>query len=284
MALRAVKPEMIEKRLKVLFYGPAGVGKSTAAASFPSPYFIDTEKGIENDQYVKLLTKNAGAVFQTNDFDELLKEVKSLLSEQHSYRTLVIDPLTTIYNDLVDKAGVKHGTDFGRHYNEANKKIKNLLNLLLRLDMNVIITSHSKNEYGNNMAVIGHTFDCYKKLDYLFDLVFEIQKRGKDRVGIIKKSRIESFPDGETFPFSYEEIASRYGRNILERDAVAEELASSDDIEHLKYLIDLYKEPEEVVQKWLDKANASSLDEMPKSIMSKLIQHMENKSKHGAKI
>src|SRR6185503_5096019 len=133
-----------------------------------------------------------------------------------------------LYNDLLEKAERKVGSEFGRHYGEANKRMKQLLNLLLRLDMNVIITSHSKNEYGQNLAVLGQTFDCYKKLDYLFDLVFEIQKRGKERVGLIKKSRIESFPDGEQFPFSYDEIANRYGREVLERSAVAEVLATKE--------------------------------------------------------
>ena len=279
MALRAVKPTAIEKRLKALFYGSAGVGKSTAAASFPKPYFIDTERGIENDQYVKLLNKSGGVVFQTSDFDELMKEVKALLTEKHEFKTLVIDPLTTLYNDLLDKSALKNGTDFGRHYSEANKKIKQLLNLLLRLDMNVIITAHQKHEYGQNMSVIGSTFDCYKKLDYLFDLVFEIQKRGKERIGLVKKSRIETFPDGETFPFSYEEIAKRYGKEILEREAVSEILASKEQIDRLKELIELYKEPEEVVQKWLDKANASTFEEVSEEIMKKLITHMENKSK-----
>src|ERR1041385_376185 len=140
MALRAVQPKAVEKRLKALFYGAAGVGKSTAAASFPRPYFIDTERGIENDQYVKLLQQTGGAVFQTSDFDELMKEVKALLTESHEYKTLVIDPLTTLYNDLLDKSALKNGTEFGRHYAEANKQMKHLLNLLLRLDMNVIIT------------------------------------------------------------------------------------------------------------------------------------------------
>lgn len=279
MALRGIKPEAIQKRLKALFYGTAGVGKTTAAISFPRPYLIDTEKGAENDQYTKLMQKAGGAVFQTSDFDELMKEVKALLTEKHEYKTLIIDPLTTLYNDLLDKSAIKNGTDFGKHYNEANKRIKHLLNLLLRLDMNVIITSHAKNEYGQNMSVLGQTFDCYKKLDYLFDLVFEIQKRGKERIGLIKKSRIETFPDGETFPFSYNEIALRYGKDILERDAVAERLASKEQIGRLKMLIELYKEPQETIQKWLDKANAESFDEMNESIISKLIVYMENKSK-----
>lgn len=279
MALRAVKPESVQKRLKALFYGGAGVGKTTASISFPKPYLIDTEKGATNDQYVKLLKKNGGVVFQTSDFDELVIEIKTLLTEKHEYKTLIIDPLTMLYNDLLDKSALKHGTEFGRHYGEANKAMKHLLNLLLRLDMNVIITSHAKNEYGQGLTVLGQTFDCYKKLDYLFDLVFEIQKRGKDRIGIIKKSRIETFPDGETFPFSYEEIAQRYGKDVLERDAVAEKLASREQIGRLRMLIDLYKEPEEVVQKWLDKANAATLDELNEAIILKLINHMESKSK-----
>lgn len=278
MALRAVKPTTVQKRLKALFYGYSGAGKTTAAISFPKVYLIDTEKGSENDQYVQKLSDNGGVVFHTADFDELMKEVKALLTEKHEYKTLVIDPLTTLYNDLLDKSALKNGTDYGKHYSEANKRMKHLLNLLVRLDMNVIITSHAKNEYGNNMAVLGQTFDCYKKLDYLFDLVFEVQKRGKERIGFIKKTRIESFPDGETFPFSYDEIAKRYGREILERDAVAEKLATKEQVLRLKSLIDLYKEPEEVVQKWLDKANATTLDEMNESVISKLINHMESKS------
>lgn len=277
MSLRAKKPEAIQKRLKALFYGGAGVGKTTAAIQFPAPYLIDTEKGAENDQYTKLLQKSGGVVFQTSDFDELMKEVKALLTEKHEYKTLIIDPLTTLYNDLLDKSAIKNGTDFGRHYSEANKQIKHLLNLLLRLDMNVIITSHAKNEYGQNMSVLGQTFDCYKKLDYLFDLVFEIQKRGKDRTGLVKKSRIESFPDTEHFPFSYDEIAKRYGREILERDSIAQELASEIQVKELVRLIDLIKIPEDIWQKWLDKASSAKWEEMPKEAIQKCIEHLKSK-------
>lgn len=277
MALRAKAPEAIEKRLKALFYGAAGVGKTTAAINFPKVYLIDTEKGAENEQYTDILKKNGGVVFQTSDFNELMVEVKSLLTEKHEYKTLVIDPLTTLYNDLLDKSAIKNGTEFGRHYADANKQIKHLLNLLLRLDMNVIITSHSKNEYGQNLSVLGQTFDCYKKLDYLFDLVFEIQKRGKDRVAMIKKSRIAAFPDTETFPFSYEEIAKRYGKEVLERDAVAQELADESQVKELLRLIDLIKVPEEIYQKWLDKASSEKWEEMPKDAIQKCIDHLVSK-------
>lgn len=285
MALRGVKPKTIEKRLKCLFYGPAGVGKTTASIQFPKPYLIDTERGAENDQYVKLLDAAGGAYYFTTDPDDLVREVTSLLSEKHDYRTLVIDPLTVIYNDLLDK-GIDEagGTDFGRHKIPADRKMKRLLNLLLRLDMNVIITSHAKPNWvrakdarGKDTAVQeGVTFDCYGKLDYLFDLLFEIQKRGKDRVGIIRKTRIAGFPEGEVIPFCYDEIAERYGRQILERSAAVEELATAEQVTELKRLIDLLKVPKATSDKWLDKAQAENWEEMPQQSIGKCIDYLKS--------
>lgn len=277
MALRGKTPTTIEKRLKALFYGAAGAGKTTAALQFPRPYLIDTEKGAENDTYTKLLEKQGGVIFQTQDFDDLLKEVKALLVEKHEFKTLIIDPLTTIYNSLLDRAAEKVGTEFGRHYGEANKGMQKLLLLLTRLDMNIIITSHAKNEYGDNLKVLGSTFDCYKKLDYLFDLVIEIQKKGRQRLGLVKKSRIQAFEELESFPFSYDTVAEKYGRKILEKDAVAQKLASSQQVGELNHLIKLLKVEEETVNKWLAKAEATTFDEMEEGAIAKCIEHLKGK-------
>jgi len=280
MALRGVKPTSVQKRLKALFFGPAGCGKTSCAIQFPAPYLIDTERGAENDQYVKMLDKSGGAYFSTSDFDDMVKECTSLLTEKHNYKTLIIDPLTVVYNDLLDKAAKKVGTEFGRHYGEANTRMRHLLNLLLRLDMNVIITSHAKNEYGENLKVIGETFDCYKKLDYLFDLVFKIEKHGKERKGRVVKTRCEGFPESQVFPFTYDEIAERYGRDILERTAIAETLASADQVSELERLIALLKTPTEVVDKWLDKAQAANLAELPSDVATKCISFLMNQIKN----
>lgn len=279
MSLRGKKPESIQKRLKAFFYGAAGVGKTTAAIQFPRPYLIDTERGAENDQYVKHLDKSGGAIFQTSDFEEMMAEIRSLLTQKHEFKTLIIDPLTVPYSNLLDKAEKKVGSEFGRHYSEANKHIKHMINMLLRLDMNVIITSHAKNEYGSGMTLLGQTFDCYKKLDYLFDIVFEIQKRGKDRVGVVKKTRIEAFLDNETFPFSYEEIAKRYGKDILEKSAEIEVLATNDQIKELNRLIDLLKITEEITEKWLKKSDSETFDEMKSEHIQKIIDHLKSQVK-----
>jgi hypothetical protein len=47
VALRGSIPKPEDKRLKAMFFGAAGVGKTTAAIQFPAPYLIDTERGAE---------------------------------------------------------------------------------------------------------------------------------------------------------------------------------------------------------------------------------------------
>ncbi len=277
MALRGKKPEHVQKRLKALFFGEAGAGKTTAAIQLPQPYLIDTEKGAENTQYVRALEKSGGVLFQSNDFDEIVREVTALLSEQHPYKTLVIDPITTVYDDLIEKAEKRVGTEFGRHYGEAKKQWKRLANLLIRLDMNVIITSHQKNLYaaGAAMQVIGKTFDGPKGLDYVFDLVFEVSKRADGRVGVVRKSRVEGFPEGEVFPFSYDELAARYGRQVLERDAVAVALATVAQVEEINRLLAMRKDGDELLAKWLAKADAEELAEMAATDAAKCIDFLK---------
>jgi hypothetical protein len=283
MALRGKQPEAVEKRLKMLMFGMAGAGKTTAAISFPAPYVIDTERGSENSQYLKLIKKNKGALFQSSDFSEIVAEIRALLTEKHDYKTLVIDPLTTVYNNLLDGASKnakgEDNTGFGRHYQEANKQLKHLLNLLLRLDMNVIITAHAKNEYGANLNILGTTYDCYKKLDYLFDLVLEIKKLGVTRTGVVRKTRISTFDEFEEFEFSYVEVAKRYGKDILEKDAKAEEVATYEQVTEALRLVELLRVPADVVDKWFAKANAISFEEMNKELIGKCIDTMQEKIK-----
>lgn len=278
MALRGKTPTASTKRLKALFFGEAGSGKTTAAIKFPRPYLIDTEKGAVNDQYVKILKDRGGVSFATSDFDEMVREVRALLSEKHDYATLIIDPITTVYDDLINKAEQKVGSEFGRHYGEAKKEWKRLGNLLTRLDMNVIITCHAKNLYGDNLKVLGQTFDGPKGLDYLFDLSFLISKRGPDRVGTVKKTRIEAFADGDVFPFSYDEIAERYGRAVLERDAVVVALASPEQVATLREIVEARKDGQDLQTKWLKAADADELADLTAEQAAKCIEKFSGKA------
>lgn len=94
---------------------------------------------------------------------------------------------------------------------------------------------------------------------------------------MVRKSRITSFEELESFPFSYDTIAEKYGRSILERDAIAQKLATKPQVEELKHLIQLLKVEEEVTTKWLEKSQAASFDEMEEEKIQKCIDHLKSK-------
>lgn len=291
--LRGVKPEAVEKRLKGFWFGDAGSRKTSVAIQFPGCYLIDTEKGATNDQYVETLKKGGGVYFGTTDLDEIIAEVSALLTEKHPYRTLTIDPITVPYQEACDKAARElaakssdpssDGTEFGRHKAVADRKMKRLCGLLLRLDMNVILTSHAKVKWeksGEGFRDAGKTFDAYGKLDYLFDLVLETELRGTEAWAKVRKSRILAFPMLESFQLSYDTIADRYGRAVLERGAEPVKLASPEQVARLTQLVETVrinpeKENEEIVAKWLDAADATSFGELPEDVISKCIAMVE---------
>ena len=276
--LRAAKPQTQQKRLKLFLYGPAGVGKTTAAVQFPHAYIIDCERGAEN--YDRLINDNGGVLFQTTDMNEVIAEVRALLTERHDFKTLVIDPITPVYNDLLEKSEKKVGTDFGRHYGEANKTMKRLANLILALDMNVVVTAHAKKEYGENLKVLGQTFDGWRQLDYWFDLVVELGKgRGKNgrRTAKVIKTRLEAFPDEELFEWTYDAIRKRYGAGILEKAAEPVRLADPRKVAQLREIIDLVRLPDGLIEKWFSKANVDRFEDMPADVLEKCLDYVRDR-------
>ena len=281
-ALRFKKPEVKQQRLKCMLYGEMGTGKSTCAAQFPKTAYIDTEDTASKKKYAHMIDQNEGAVLATGDFDEILQQVKALMSTKHNFKTLVIDSLTVPYENLQAQCEISTGSDFGRHVTAANKKMKLLVNLLLRMDLNVIVTCQAKKEYGSNMSVIGQTYSCYNRLGYMFDLVFETQIRGDKFYAVTKKSRIDEFPMNESFIFSYDEVIKRYGADCIEKEVVAQELATKEQVKEVNKLIDLFKIPEETTTKWLEKHNAESFEELSKETIQKIIEHLKSKLKGEA--
>lgn len=271
------KPEIKQQRLKAMFYGDMSTGKSTCAAQFPKTAYIDTEDTTSKKKYAKAIVDNGGKVLATGDFEEILQTVKELMSKKHDFKTLVIDSLTIPYENLQADCELITGNDFGRHVTAANKKMKLLVNLLLRIDMNVIVTCQAKKEYGTNMSVIGQTYSCYNRLGYMFDLVFETQIRGDKLYALTKKSRIDEFPLNEAFIFSYEEVIKRYGAECIEKNVIPQELATKKQVEEVQKLIDLFKITEEIYTKWLGKHNAESFEELSTNAIQKIIDHLKSK-------
>jgi hypothetical protein len=287
--LRGKKPESKEKRLKLFMYGPAGVGKTFASLQFPNAYIIDTERG--TDYYDQAIVANDSVVFQSVNPDDIREEIKELLTTPHPYKTLIIDPITQVYNSIQEKwtrifeknaksENKAEVQDFGmRYWGKVKSEMKSLQRMLLALDMNVIITSHQKDVYGTNFNKIGVTYDSMRGDDYLFDLIFQIEKRGSERTARTIKERAEvgknKFP--EEFEWSYSNFLKFYGKNAIERAAVPLSLASPDQVDRLEKLIDLVNLPLETISKWFTKTDVDKFEEMTSEQIQKCIDFVESK-------
>ena len=155
--------------------------------------------------------------------------------------------------------------------------MKRLANLIMNLDMNVIVTAHAKAEYGENLRKLGYTFDGWKQLDYWFDLVVELGKKGKKRMARVAKTRIETFPDEDVFEWSYDAIKKRYDASILEREAQQVALATPDQVKELKELLHVVRLPEGLVDKWFAKAGVDLWEDMPAEVVQKCIEYVKGR-------
>lgn len=280
MQLIAKKPEKAAKRLKLMLFGTAGVGKTTAAIGFPKPYIIDTERGSEQDEYVDRINAVDGAVLQTTSFDLIIEQVKALASQEHEFKTLVVDPITVVYDGIAEAHEKKIGSDFGRHLAAAKKDWKRLTSLLSNLDMNVVFTSHAKTLWSSEktMTAIGQTFDGPKGADYYMDLVIEVQKKDGVRLGVVHKSRCTGLDEGDEFIWSYEALAEKYGRDVLEKNAEAIEFGSTEDVQEVRRLLDLRHDGAEIENKILKKAGAEDIADLTAEQIGATIQWLTNKA------
>lgn len=289
--LKAVAPKAVAPpRSKCLVFGKSGVGKTWQALDFPTVFYIDTEGGAKLNHYQDKL-EAAGGVYLgpdqgSTDFSLVLDQVRALAEEQHTYRTLVIDSITKLFNDTVAREaeriiGAGNKDEFGASKKPAVAAMRRLVSWLTRLDMNVILIAHAKDEYAasskGERELIGITFDCWDRLEYELDLCVRVEMRGASRVAVVRKSRLEGFATGATLPWSYSEFAERYGRDNLEAAAKALVLATPDQVAELEGLLDAVRMPDGWLGKCMERANAESLSELTAEQIGKLISSVKER-------
>ena len=281
MVLKAKAPEDVKpSKPKFLISGASGVGKTFFSLSWPKPYLIDCEGGATRPQYQAKLKAVGGSYLGkeegSQEFDVVIDQVKALITEKHDYKTLIIDSFSYLYMLEAAKAEEKIGSDFGRDKKEAQKPTKQLMRWLEKLDMNIILICHSKEKWvrtGKEIASAGTTFDGYDKMEYLLDLWVEIV--GKNF--IVKKSRIDSFPQGNIFPLEYAKFAELYGQQVIEADVVPLPLATPEQVARVKLLISTLNISEELIEKNMKKMDVDAFEEMTYNQITNVIETFEKR-------
>ena len=134
----------IETAKKVVIYGPEGIGKSTFAAQFPDPLFIDTE-GSTKHMDVNRMDKPTSW--------EMIKQQVSFVKQNRPCSTLIIDTFDWAEQLCIehicssyDKKGIE---DFGYgngyvYEKEEVGKFLNLLDEIIDVGINVVVTAHAQ--------------------------------------------------------------------------------------------------------------------------------------------
>ena len=129
---------------KIVIYGTEGIGKSTFAACFPDPVFIDTE---ESTKHMDVARFDAPTTWTS-----LLEEIKYVIANPDCCRTLVLDTADWAEQlELRELCAKNNWTSietpgYGRGYTYAAEEFGKMLNLMSEVvakGVNVVITAHA---------------------------------------------------------------------------------------------------------------------------------------------
>ncbi|MCC7515566.1 MAG: AAA family ATPase [Bacteroidia bacterium] len=261
-------------KIKMMTFSKSGIGKTWLSMDFPKPYYIDSEGGARLGHYQDKLKKAGGAYLGVEDgacnFETVLDQVQALATEKHPYQTLAIT-ITKLFQTTIASEQEKLGEKdvFGASKKPAIHAMRRLVNWIHKIDMNVLFEAHETTEWGvnprtGNREEIGNQPDVWDKLIYELDLTLRLEKRGNSRYGVVRKSRLLGFPEGESFPLEYVEFAKRYGKDFIEASVNQIVIATEEQVAEISKLVDLLKIDEKDIAKIMSKANAENWSELTK--------------------
>ena len=293
--LKARQPEEVKPgHIKGVIFGKYGSGKTFLALSFPSIYFIDSESGATRAHYAERLKASNGVYLGvedgSQDFDVIIDQIKALATEDHPYKTLVIDSITKVYNLAIAKEAERLGSKdaFGASKKPAVAQMRRLISWISKLDMNVWLIAHEVAEWGlvdGQRAEMGKTADVYDKLLYELDLTLQIrQHSAKRRDALVVKSRLSGFPSSDVIVLQdngvdmcYDEIAARYGKDSIEAKATPIHLATSEQVERITILFEAMNLTDEQISKGLARKNAENIADLSASDAQIIIDDIQKK-------
>lgn len=276
------KPELIKRgKPKFILSGKSGVGKTFFMLDFPKPLIIDCEGGAVEPQYVAKM-KAVGADYMgkeegSQDFKTVIDELKRLATTKHEYQTLIIDSFSKLYNLTAAIAEETVGNVYAADKKAAQKPTRQLQVWMDRLDMTIALVCHSKAKWENGQPTGSTTFDGWDKLEYDLNLWIELIQTGKRRDIVVRKSRIEGFILGNSYPADYETFAKLYGSEVINKPSEQITLASVEQIAQVKHLVGVFNISEEDQKKALKKYDVEAYEELSSEEIQKIIDNLKSK-------
>ncbi|MEM1346528.1 MAG: ATP-binding protein, partial [Pseudomonadota bacterium] len=135
-----------DKPPRLLIYGVPKIGKTSFAAEFPAPIFIQTEEGAGDLDVTTFSEQPLGS------FDEVCQAIEALYTGEHGFETVVLDsldwlePLVWRETCAQNKWASIEAPGYGRGYVEADKHwrfVLDGLNALRERGMSVVLIAHS---------------------------------------------------------------------------------------------------------------------------------------------
>jgi hypothetical protein len=186
---------LVAKKLKLLFFGAPGSGKTLAALSFPRVALVDAESGAD------LYTGRSGVapfqVMRTKTVADLEHAVAFIRDDKgKTFDTLVIDPITVFYDVLKEgMAKTAKNNELGfREWSKVNTRMKSLYTQLTNLPVHTILIARESYEYETTNGQLTRTGikpDADKSLSYAMDFVVRLLP---DHSGTVIKSRGQNLP------------------------------------------------------------------------------------------
>ncbi len=97
--LKDAKPKVVFVPPKIILYGRNGIGKSCFALKAPSPIFLDLDENIYELPCIS--NKTLGVSIKT--YDDVLGFLGILFNQEHEFKTLVIDSLSSLEKLITQK-------------------------------------------------------------------------------------------------------------------------------------------------------------------------------------
>lgn len=146
ISLASLQRGSAQRPPRVVLYGVAGIGKTTFAAGAPAPVFIRTEDGLGS--------LDVDAFPLAKSFSDVLESLTALASEDHSFKTLIVDTLDWLEPMIWQHVCARHGWSsiedpgYGKGFVEAQDVWREYIDAINYLrdekDMAIIQIAHNQ--------------------------------------------------------------------------------------------------------------------------------------------